>query len=229
MHAGIAALEGSPDDAMAAYREALAAWRDLGLVWDEALCAIDMVTLLDPSDPEVLAAAEAARGTLVGLGAKPFLERLDAAVTRSEPATPITEEVVDANQIQDRCAFVTTGQWSPGHRFPGEKVRSGSPKEPLRCCPGEGAIRRGGTPSAIAPRASITSAAPTTLTLPTHDLDAGAAGRSRSAITVALQCMKAKGFSRYARCKFLNLGGPGRRSVHEPGAWARAQVSPRGW
>jgi len=40
------------------------------------------------------------------------------------------------------------------------------PKEPLRCCPGEG-IRRGGR-FCHAPKASITSAAPTTLTLPTH-------------------------------------------------------------
>ena len=46
-------------------------------------------------------------------------------------------------------------------------------KEPLRCCPGEG-IRRNGR-FCRAPRASITSAAPTTLTLPTHDLVAGAA------------------------------------------------------
>src|SRR5882724_2857726 len=79
------------------------------------------------------------------------------------------------------------------------------PREPLRCCPGEGAIRRGGTPSAIAPRASITSAAPTTLTLPTHDLGAGAAGRPRSEITVPLRCEKAKGFCFDFRCKFLNL------------------------
>ena len=45
--------------------------------------------------------------------------------------------------------------------------------EPLRCCPGEG-IRRNGR-FCRASRASITSAAPTTLTLPTHDLVAGAA------------------------------------------------------
>ncbi len=47
------------------------------------------------------------------------------------------------------------------------------PKEPPRCCPGEG-VRRSGH-FCHASRASITSAAPTTLTLPTHDLDAGAA------------------------------------------------------
>jgi len=40
------------------------------------------------------------------------------------------------------------------------------PKEPLRCCPGKGA--RQGEHFCRASRASITSAAPTTLTLPTH-------------------------------------------------------------
>ena len=48
-----------------------------------------------------------------------------------------------------------------------------SRRKPLRCCPGEG-VRRNGL-FCRATKASITSAAPTTLTLPTHDLEAGAA------------------------------------------------------
>ena len=55
------------------------------------------------------------------------------------------------------------------------------PKEPLRCCPGEG-IRRNGC-FCHASRASITSAAPTTLTQPTHDLAAGAADPARTQCT----------------------------------------------
>jgi len=82
IRAGIASLEGRPDDALSLYREAMRTWRDLGLVWDEALCAIDMATLLDPAEPEVQAAAESARGILARLGARPFLERLNAALTR---------------------------------------------------------------------------------------------------------------------------------------------------
>jgi tetratricopeptide (TPR) repeat protein len=84
IRAGIAALEGRTTDALALYREALRAWRDLGLAWDEALCAVDMVIVLDPAEPVVRAAAEAARETLGRLGAKPFLERLEAAV-RPQP------------------------------------------------------------------------------------------------------------------------------------------------
>jgi class 3 adenylate cyclase/tetratricopeptide (TPR) repeat protein len=82
IRAGIAALEGRSRDALGLYRELLREWRDLGLVWDEARGAIDMATLLDPSDPEVSAAAEAARVILTSLGATPFLERLDAAMVR---------------------------------------------------------------------------------------------------------------------------------------------------
>ena len=80
---GIAALEGRPADALPLYREALRAWRDLGLAWDEALCGLDMALLLDPADPEVRAAAEAAREILVRLEAAPFIARLDAALARS--------------------------------------------------------------------------------------------------------------------------------------------------
>ena len=86
IRAGIAALDGRPAEAITIYREALRAWRDLGLAWDEALCGLDMATLLDPSEPEVLAAAESAREILVRLGAKPFIARLDAATSRSTEA-----------------------------------------------------------------------------------------------------------------------------------------------
>jgi hypothetical protein len=41
-----------------------------------------MVTVLDPSTPEVRAAAESTRAILERLGAKPYLERLNAALAR---------------------------------------------------------------------------------------------------------------------------------------------------
>ena len=70
--AGLAALDGRPAEALTLYREALRAWRDLGLAWDEALCGIDMATLLDPTDPEVRSAAESCREILIRLGANRF-------------------------------------------------------------------------------------------------------------------------------------------------------------
>ncbi len=87
IRAGIAAIAGRTAESMALYREALRAWRDLGLTWDEALCGLDMATLLDPAEPDVHAAAAAAREILVRLEAKPFVARLDAAMSRSTRAT----------------------------------------------------------------------------------------------------------------------------------------------
>jgi len=92
IRAGLAALEGRPADAMPLFREALSGWRDVGLPWDEALTGIDMATLLDPSDPYVRTVAESTRDILVRLGAKPFLERLDAAMAARTPG-------LDARQL----------------------------------------------------------------------------------------------------------------------------------
>ena len=81
IRAGLAALDGQPREALALYREAMLTWRDLGLIWDEASCAIDMATLLGPDEPEVSSAAERAREILTQLEAKPFLERLESAMS----------------------------------------------------------------------------------------------------------------------------------------------------
>ena len=86
--AGIDALEGRVASAIAGYREALRAYRQLGLAFDEATAAVDMATLL-PADerdaPDMMAAIAAARETLERLGSRPFLERLDR-VRPKEPA-----------------------------------------------------------------------------------------------------------------------------------------------
>jgi class 3 adenylate cyclase/tetratricopeptide (TPR) repeat protein len=96
IRAGIAALEGRSADALALYRDALREWRDLGLVWDEALSGLDMATLLDPADPEVRTAADAAREILVRLEAAPFLARLDAAMARpSRASRPVGEPALE--------------------------------------------------------------------------------------------------------------------------------------
>ncbi len=77
IRAGLAAHGGRPDEALAGYRTALRAWRDLGLPWDEALAGIDMAMLLEPELPEVHAAVVRSREILDGLGARPFVRRLD--------------------------------------------------------------------------------------------------------------------------------------------------------
>jgi len=82
IRAGLAALDGRPDEAVHVYRDVLRRWHDLGLPVDEAFTAIEMATLLDPADPVVSAAAERARAILVPLRAQPFLDRLEAALSR---------------------------------------------------------------------------------------------------------------------------------------------------
>ena len=62
------------------YRVARRAVRDLGLVFDEALIGIDMVVALGPDDPDAQEAAAESRRILEGLGAVPYLARLDALV-----------------------------------------------------------------------------------------------------------------------------------------------------
>jgi len=80
--AGIAALEGRPDEARASYRTAMRGLADLGLRWERALASLDMAVLLDPADPDVRAAAASARETFDELGARPFAERLEEALQR---------------------------------------------------------------------------------------------------------------------------------------------------
>ena len=78
--AGLAALEGRNGEAVAGYRSAIAGWRDLGLPWDEAVTSIEFVRLIGPDEPEALAAADAARVILEGLGATRVLDILDASI-----------------------------------------------------------------------------------------------------------------------------------------------------
>jgi class 3 adenylate cyclase/tetratricopeptide (TPR) repeat protein len=107
--AGIAALEGRTVEALAGYREALRAYRQLGLAFDEALAGIDMAILLGPSEREaadVAAAIATARETLTRLGAAPFLARLEAAASGGSPPA-------DRDAEPSRSAAVT-------------RVRSGS-------------------------------------------------------------------------------------------------------
>jgi len=86
--AGLDALEGRGASAVSGYREALRAYRQLGLAFDEAAAAADIAALLpayERAAPDLVAAIAAARDTLERLGSRPFLERLD----RARPTQPV--------------------------------------------------------------------------------------------------------------------------------------------
>jgi class 3 adenylate cyclase len=83
MAAGLAALEGRRAEALAGMLDALRAYRELRLGFDEAAAAVDLAVLLPGIEKESQPAADAiaaARDTLSGLGAAPFLARLEHAV-----------------------------------------------------------------------------------------------------------------------------------------------------
>ena len=90
--AGLAALRGNGPEALAGFREAVRAYRGLGLAFDEAAAAVDMATLLGAPErdaPDVVAAINAARETLTRLGARPFLVQLDKVLAATgSPAAP---------------------------------------------------------------------------------------------------------------------------------------------
>ncbi|HUQ43607.1 MAG TPA: adenylate/guanylate cyclase domain-containing protein [Candidatus Limnocylindria bacterium] len=88
LRAAIAALEGRSREALSMYQAALGSWRDLKVVWEEALTGIDMATVLDISEVDVQAAIKSTREILTRLEAKPYLERLELTLARREGAPP---------------------------------------------------------------------------------------------------------------------------------------------
>ena len=91
--AGLEALAGNERSALTGYHAAQVAWRELGCDFDLALCAIDMATLLGPGHPEVVAAADEARTILERIGARPFVDRLDAAMAGPDSISTVDTTV----------------------------------------------------------------------------------------------------------------------------------------
>jgi len=87
IRAGLAALGGDASAALAGFRAALASYRDLGLVWDEAQLGLEATMLVGAAEPEVAAWADKARGTFERLGAAPMLASLDAAFAAAAGAS----------------------------------------------------------------------------------------------------------------------------------------------
>jgi hypothetical protein len=60
---------------------------------------IDMATLLDPAEPDVRAATDAAREILVRLNAKPLLDRLAAMDRQRAPSAPEPARLRDPSTV----------------------------------------------------------------------------------------------------------------------------------
>ena len=89
LRAGIHALAGETAESLRAYRDAVSAYRAIGLRWDAALGGLDMIEML-PDEAEAREVAEEARAIMVELGASPFLARLDAALAAAGQASGAT-------------------------------------------------------------------------------------------------------------------------------------------
>jgi class 3 adenylate cyclase/tetratricopeptide (TPR) repeat protein len=91
IRAGLAALEGRPREAVLAYRQAIRDFDDQHLAFDAALTALDMTAFVGMSEPEVGPMAAAARAFFARVGARPFVERLDAALRAAGIVGPATD------------------------------------------------------------------------------------------------------------------------------------------
>ncbi|MFI5254997.1 MAG: AAA family ATPase [Candidatus Limnocylindrales bacterium] len=91
--AGIAAREGRVDEAVAGFREALARLRSFGVDFTVAATALDFVLLVGADHPATREPAAEARAIFERVKARPYLERLDAAlVARSINPAPAGAE-----------------------------------------------------------------------------------------------------------------------------------------
>ena len=100
--AGIDGLDGRTKDAIAGFRAAMAAWRDGGVLWDEAWTAWCALAVLGTDHPEVVTMGREGRAILVKLRANAVIahfDRLLGDATARRPgrsrrvAAPVAESV----------------------------------------------------------------------------------------------------------------------------------------
>jgi hypothetical protein len=87
--AGVKALDGDRDGAMAGYRHVMTMYRDLGLVWDEARLGYEAAHVLGVDDAEIVAWVDRARATFTRLRAKPMLALLDGLAAAAGPSARV--------------------------------------------------------------------------------------------------------------------------------------------
>jgi len=81
IESALAAVEGRTGESLAGFVEAIRGWRDLGLEFEAALCALDLVMLLGSAEGQAREAAEEAAATFQRVGAKPLLHLLTGATS----------------------------------------------------------------------------------------------------------------------------------------------------
>jgi hypothetical protein len=96
--AATAVLEGRRSEGIAGFIDAIRRWRELGLEFEAAVCALNLVTMVGPGEIESRAAGLFAGGVFQRLGASPhhaLLERAMRAVAAAPPPrreAPLVDE-----------------------------------------------------------------------------------------------------------------------------------------
>ena len=98
IQAGIDAFRGEREAALNGYRVARAAFRDLGLPWDEGLTSISAAHTLGSADPEVAGWLAEARKIMVGLKARPLVDLIDQLATRATDDAPVEDAQLSASR-----------------------------------------------------------------------------------------------------------------------------------
>ena len=93
----VAVLEGRRDEGMAGFIDAIRRWRELGLEFEVAMCALDLLTIAGPGESEARAAGETAGALFERVGAPLHLALLARAMGAVAPAPATQREtpVVD--------------------------------------------------------------------------------------------------------------------------------------
>ncbi len=94
--AGIAALEGRLDDAIAGYRDAFARFEAIHIDWLTALLGFEFVTLVGSDHPATREAAVRSRAIFERVDARPWLDKLDAALAASPSGAGRSTEPAEA-------------------------------------------------------------------------------------------------------------------------------------
>jgi hypothetical protein len=79
-HAGLLALDGHVDEALAAYAQPAGRFREMDWQFCLGMCQMEAAMLIGPDHPGARAAAEEAREIFARLGSPPMLQRLDSLV-----------------------------------------------------------------------------------------------------------------------------------------------------
>ena len=85
-HASLSALDGDVVAATSGFVAAIRGFTQVGARLDQAMCALTFIHAVGPGVAEARAAAEDARDIFASVGAKPYLTRLDAQLTRPSTA-----------------------------------------------------------------------------------------------------------------------------------------------